>query len=628
MKRNETDLINAFQKRYLDILCTHDTPHYTVEKIQIATSNYIMNVLSKRHGVSGISLYNLLNVLINNYNRDYTITQITQYPFRFVTINEGIITYDKAKEIAQWERLDVSMTERQDAWLYDFLLRKCLTLYANAYRVVRAFHEEFGEQAEMDTKNLCYTHNGLTTHYRLRALEINMGDMLLTHFASKQPDFHIDTNGVGEWLRKENTVALTNTQKKAIKSVLCNNRINLICGFPGSGKSTTVKHIIRIAKYNNVRVLVMAPTGMAVRNLSKEVQSDPECPYACVFGTLHKVMFDLVHKIPAKSSPQLVVVDEFSMVDTLMFHAVLQLCVRFDASLLLVADMNQLPPISAGYPLEAIRESEYVDTFELTAIKRQGKSALRRSIKSMSTGKMVLRNDFDTSSLVHIKCTTGSVDDLRSSIELLLEDSNLTKHNIRFISPQYKYTEGVTQLNRILAAIFRSRESSEPTPVPLPFRWSKEYNTIICVGDIVVRTVNDYQSKCLRANGDIGMVEFYGYKHERRVVVSVRYEDGVVEDVSPDVFYSEFALAYAMTVHKMQGSQIEHVVVVMGENHRFSWVDTRDAKRLLYTAISRAQKRCVVLGDVRLFEMAQRIVSSKRPSLFLEEFDKAWNISI
>lgn len=626
MKRSETELINAFQKRYLDIVGSLDVKHHTFEKMHIATNNYIMNVLSKRHGVSGISLYNLLNVLINNYDRDYTITQITLHPFRFVTINEGILTYEKAKEIAQRENLDVSLLERQDAWLYDFLLRKCMTLYANNRRVRIAFREEFGEDTELDTK-LCYTYNGLVTHYRLRTLEINMGDMLLTHFASKRPDFRIDKHEVVEWLSKDDAVALTGTQKRAIKSVLCNNRINLICGFPGSGKSTIVQRIIRITADKDIRVLVMAPTGMAVRNLSQGVQSDPERPYACVFGTLHKVMFDLVHKIPAKSLPQLVVVDEFSMVDTIMFHAVLQMCVRFDASLLLVADMNQLPPISAGYPLEAIRESEYVDTFELTAIKRQGKSVLRRSIKSMSMGKMVLRNDFDTSSLVHVECDTGSIDELRDSIELLLQDGQLTKHNIRFISPQYKHSEGVTQLNRTLAAIFRSREPNVLVPVPLPFRWSKEYNTIMYVGDMVVRTVNDYQSKCLRANGDIGMVEFFGDKAGRRVV-SVRYEDGGLEDVLPDVFYSEFALAYAMTVHKMQGSQIEHVVVVMGENHRFSWVDTRDAKRLLYTAISRAQKRCIVLGDVRLFEMAQRIVSSKRPSLFLEEFDKAWKISV
>lgn len=628
MKCSETDIINAMQKRYMDMMKTLDAEYFAqTEQVPVAHGNYITNVLGKRHGVSAMSLFKLINLLKIDYHRDFSVTQLIKAPFRFVTIHEGVLSYEKAKEIAQREHLDMSSTERQDAWLYDFLLRKCMALYVGTTRVERAFRDEFGDEAVLD-ESLYRARNGLVTHARLHALEISMGDTLLTHFASKRPAFRMDPYEVRGLIGKEDGgLALTKTQQRAIKSVLCDNRINLICGFPGSGKSTIVQRIIRIAKEKETRVLVMAPTGMAVRNLSQGVEIDSKRPYDCMFGTLHKAMFDLVHKIPNDSLPQLVVVDEFSMVDTLMFHSVMNMCVRFDASLLLVADMNQLPPISAGYPLEAIRESEYVDTFELTAIKRQGKGVLKKAIKAMSIGKTVLRNDFDTVSLVHARCDTASAEALRASIEDLLDNNDLNKHNVRFISPQYKHNEGVTHLNRMLSAIFRAREPTHPTPVPLPFRWSKEYNTIVCVGDMVVRTVNDYQGKALRANGDIGTVEFYGNKGGQRTV-SVRYEDGVLEDLLPDVFYSEFALAYAMTVHKMQGSQIEHVVVVMGENHRYSWVDTRDAKRLLYTAISRARKRCVVLGEVRLFEMAQRITSSKRPSLFLEEFDKAWSISV
>ena len=147
----------------------------------------------------------------------------------------------------------------------------------------------------------------------------------------------------------------------------------------------------------------------------------------------------------------------------------------------------------------------------------------------------------------------------------------------------------------------------------------------VYVGDTVVRNTNDYRADTMVANGDVGRVcrgkrlGFYNVEYERK---------GNTEEVFVDDLYIDFSLAYCTTVHKAQGSQFPYVVVLMGANHEFSWKENSDACALLYTAASRARRRCVIVGDPRLFRRAQKHNTGAAPDdvgRFMVDFVSEWD---
>ena len=159
-------------------------------------------------------------------------------------------------------------------------------------------------------------------------------------------------------------------------------------------------------------------------------------------------------------------------------------------------------------------------------------------------------------------------------------------------------------MNKILQNIF----SSKKHPILINSKY-KPTNSIFHDADEIVRIVNNYTSKELYANGDLALVKLLDDN-----TVNIHYKNNalVQENVSIEDLYDEFQLSYCLTVHKVQGSQYENVVLLLSNDHKFSW-ENSDARKLLYTAISRAQKRCFILGDPNLIYSAQS--STPKPNI-------------
>jgi exodeoxyribonuclease V alpha subunit len=244
---------------------------------------------------------------------------------------------------------------------------------------------------------------------------------------------------------------------------------------------------------------------------------------------------------------------------------------------------------------------------------RQSKGNLKRSIFKMSKGESVLLGDFDQRTLCFEPTNTFD----RETLSEIVRRYSFDISTSRFVTPQHKHAEGTVAMNRLLQEIFLPENS---TPLYPSF---KVTGNTIHVNDLVVRIKNDYSpesNQAMHVNGDVGYVR---PKNNTLGVYLVEYENGSVETVYLDDLYKEFTLAYCLTVHKVQGSQYLDVVVLMGNNHEFSWGENNpDARSLLYTAMSRAKRRCIVIGNPGLFKMAQRSSRSHAPkrSLFMKEF--------
>lgn len=548
--------------------------------------------------------------LMNTNDPKYCIDRIPQNPFEFVMMPEQIMRYSQAKEGFS-DAVQVDPIHVHRSWVYDTLLFNEGKLYMPKNQLRSLFVKEFGDVSgfEEAVETVIFDHKEFVTLDVFKSDELEAGDRLIEQFLETDaPPCEEECRLIRDRLTthaNENGLMLTSTQSDAVVHAMT-RKLTLLCGHPGTGKTTIVDCLLRELRAQGTEAAILAPTGMAVKNVQDRCGSHSKV----WFGTMHKML--LMTNTP-DFEPKYIVVDEFSMVNFYMFRHLLSWCERYNARLLLIADVNQLPPIGAGCPLHALISCNMFRVFWLRKIMRQSKGNLKKGIFKMSKGESVLLGDFDQRTLCFEPTNTFD----RKTVSEIVRRYAFDISTSRFVTPQHKHAEGTMAMNHLLQEIFLPENS---TPLYPSF---KVTGNLIHVNDLVVRIKNDYSpesSQAMHVNGDVGYVR---QKNNTLGVYLVEYENGTVETVYLDDLYKEFSLAYCLTVHKVQGSQYLDVVVLMGNNHEFSWGENNpDARSLLYTAMSRAKRRCIMVGNPTLFKMAQRSSRSSAPkrSLFMKEF--------
>jgi exodeoxyribonuclease V alpha subunit len=424
-------------------------------------------------------------------------------------------------------------------------------------------------------------------------IELEMGDNMIELFYGKciEP---IDIDTFVSTYETEQNIVFTKKQNKAI-NVAIHNQFSVVCGLPGTGKSTIMDCIC--SYYKDDTICLTGPTGMAVNNIRNKCVIKKS-----IIGTIHKLLFDGFYDV--KEYPSLMIIDEFSMVDNVLFHKVLKWCKVFSCKLIVLADDQQLPPIGGGYPLGALINSRLFKISYLKTIKRQENGFLKNVILKLSKGEVITNDDFDKQSIFFYNYS-------EDNLTKLIKKFALNPINCQIISPQHKHDEGTMNVNKFVQSIYsKNNKFIYNTNRPKASNLIKE-------NDLVVRNVNNYGETELYANGDIAYVS----KNTEDNSIIVKYvHTNSEQQISATELYEEFNLAYCLTVHKVQGSQYDNVVLIIGDNHKYSWTNN-DAKKMLYTAISRAKQRCFILGSSKLFSMAQMVDVVNKPSFFLKHFD-------
>jgi exodeoxyribonuclease V alpha subunit len=298
-----------------------------------------------------------------------------------------------------------------------------------------------------------------------------------------------------------------------------------------------------------------------------------------------------------------------------MFKKVINICKYHKCKLILVGDIHQLQPIACGTPfIQLFKCGIYVDNItNLTEIKRQ-KGILSENIVKINR-ELLTSDDFDGKSMIFIEETNFSTTNIKKIINKIHIDENIKSANperIQYISAQYSKNGGVTQMNTILKKIFN------PNGIDINCRFNPNNLT---EQDLVYRKENDYTDpKLLRVNGDIGHIISADNKH-----AFIKYiNNGGTEKISVNELAITFDLFYSCTVHKMQGSQTDIIVIIMPPEHDFMWSSNPDSKELLYTAISRCKEKCYIIGSKQLFIKAQVSHSDTAGKItkFMREFNE------
>ena len=395
---------------------------------------------------------------------------------------------------------------------------------------------------------------------------------------------------------RDNGIKLAKKQREAVVTALSSGFM-VLTGGPGTGKTTTINAIISIMENLNIKVALAAPTGRAAKRMSQVTGRDAKTVHrllgAQMVGNTHTFSRDEENPLDC----DVIILDEASMVDTSLMASFLR-AVKPGGRIILSGDSDQLPSVGAGNVLRDIIASGVVSTVKLSDIFRQSEESLIIvNAHKINNGEMPELGD-RTRDFFFMKRANPS--DVATTVTELYK-SRLPKtyglnpmSDIQILSPTKKGITGTVELNRIL------QMSINP-----PSQSKNEYKygqTVFREGDKVMQTRNNYDIEYTTENGEDGVGIYNGdmgivdsiHTQERYMIIT--FDDGKIIEY-PFTSVEDLDLAYAITVHKSQGSEFSYVVIPLS-----TYMPMLMTRNLFYTAITRAKTMVILVGSDRIVE--------------------------
>jgi len=424
----------------------------------------------------------------------------------------------------------------------------------------------------------------LPLHYAEVGVSNRIKD-LLGHPGDRLILFHrIDLEAALGYLKDRDGVELTERQREAVVSALT-RKVTVITGNPGTGKTTCIRSMIRLAQAKKLTVALAAPTGKAAKRLSEAT--------GCPAKTIHR-MLDLRPGGEARYNQDdplpadLVIVDETSMMDVLLTNTLLK-AVSPDSHLVLVGDVDQLPSVGPGNVLRDIIDSSIVPVIRLDVIFRQAReSSIIVNAHRINAGEMPAFDRGHGESFMIQEEDPDRVFDI--IVQLVTEriPKKFGHHplrDIQVLSPMYRGKAGVAFLNEQLQEVLNPADPRKPE--------KRLGARIFRSGDKVMQLRNNYEKEVF--NGDAGRIVSLDLEEQTATVAFD--DDRLVEYDFSEL--DELAHAFAISVHKAQGAEYPAVVIPLLTQHYLLL-----QRNLVYTAVTRARKLVVLVGTRKALAIA------------------------
>lgn len=401
-------------------------------------------------------------------------------------------------------------------------------------------------------------------------------------------------------IEKQTGIQLDELQICAVKEAVRNGLL-IITGGPGTGKTTTINTIIKYFEMEGLDIFLGAPTGRAAKRMSETTGFEAR--------TIHRMLeinggpegnggFERNEQNPLETD--VIIIDEMSMVDISLIYALLK-AVLAGTRLILVGDVNQLPSVGPGSVLKDMIESERFATVKLNKIFRQASSSdIVVNAHKINNGEQVV---LDNKSMDFFFLKRYEADKIINVTLQLIKQKlpkfvDASEYDIQVLTPMRKGLLGVERLNNVLQMYLNPEDKSKR---------EKEYgNVIFREGDKVMQIKNNYQLEweirskyglCIDKgmgvfNGDTGIICEINHFAE---TMTVSFDEGKMVEY-PFKLLEELELAYAITIHKSQGSEYPAVVIPLFQGPRMLM-----NRNLIYTAVTRAKKCVTLVGDDEVF---------------------------
>jgi len=527
---------------------------------------------------------------------DQSIDVVKENPYRLATdiFGVGFVTADSIAE-----KLGFSKNSKQRAeagilyvlnqlaedghvyYPYEPLVLKCqkilgveCDIIVNAFAAIakdnRIVIEDLNETIDEFREN-----NKAVYLAKFHVCEAGVANRLKTLTSVPKSIRKIDSGKAIEWVQQQLAITLATNQVEAIRCSV-ENKIMVITGGPGTGKTTIIHAILKIFSKLKIKMMLAAPTGRAAKRMNETTGHEAKTIHRMLEYSIQKGGFQKNEKKPLNCD--LLIVDEASMIDTILMHHLLK-AIPPTATLILVGDVNQLPSVGAGNVLKDIISSGAVPTVRLHDIFRQAKeSMIIVNAHKINNGRMPSLKTTGAGDDFYFIEQDDPEDVLRIILELIKD--RIPKRfgfdsieDIQVLTPMHRGTIGAENLNVEL------QKTLNPGIDGL-VRGNRTYR----INDKVMQIKNNYDKDVF--NGDIGRI--------KRINTEEQYVTIIFDDRHVDYEYSgldEIVLAYAVSVHKSQGSEYPAVIIPILTQHYILL-----QRNLIYTAVTRGRRLVVIVG--------------------------------
>lgn len=544
---------------------------------------------------------------------DTAIDRMKINPYILITDIEGI-GFKTADRIALSLGFDLASTERIRAGIIyvlnmaasgghtcipeEELLRYAERVLQADYMVVETVFRDMVEKDMLRTEDWG-GQRFIYPEYLYRA-ETGVAHMLLALRDHPESLGKVDEEKIMEEWEAEAGIELAEAQKEAIRSSL-KFGVFALTGGPGTGKTTIIKGILSVLKRAGCKVLLAAPTGRAARRLEAAAGEKAQTVHRMleynVSGTFGKNAEDLLEA-------QTVIVDEASMLDIALFYHLLE-ALPLGCRLVLAGDVDQLPSVGPGSVLKDIIQSGKMPVVRLREIFRQAEiSPIVRNAHRINRGMMpecVSDSDFSMMEFEEEEQAAAYITNFYAD-----KTRDGRWQALQVLSPMHKGACGVRNLNSLL-------QMRVNPPSPEKNEILRPDGTVLRLGDKVMQIRNNYEKDVY--NGDIGQIVNIKEKE-----VTVWYPDRQDDEYVcySESEYDELQLAYAMSVHKSQGSEYSQIVLALMPGHYIML-----QRNLLYTAVTRAREKVVLVGTrAALYTAVSNDRTKRRYSLLKERLQE------
>lgn len=578
-----------------------------------------------------LSEYDIPNKLafqVQDFYKEETLEIVEHYPYQLVEDIQGI-GFKIADQLAQSLGIEGTAPERFRAGLLHTLLTQSMEkgdTYLEAKELLEHTIEllESSRQIELDPSSVADELAHLIEEDKVQNIDTKIfenslffaeegirSNLLRILEKGKQNKFEPKKiEAAITQIENEFAISYDVTQKQAICDAI-NHKIFILTGGPGTGKTTVINGIIAVyallhgldlRKSQDLPILLAAPTGRAARRMNELTG----LPSATIHRHLGMTGDDDTSHLDDYLDADFIIVDEFSMVDTWLANQLLS-NISSNTKLLIVGDADQLPSVSPGQVLADLLKIPLLPQTKLEKIYRQSKDSTIVTLASQIQ-KGILPTDF-TEKKADRSYFEAHSEHIPKMIERIVEAalrSGIPAQDVQVLAPMYRGQAGIDHINQLMQNLINPVETEQIIFEATDCQYRQ--------GDKVIHLVNDAESNVF--NGDLGYITDLlpaKYTDSKQDELTINFDGNEV--IYPRSEWYKIRLAYAMSIHKSQGSEFPVVILpITSSSHRML------QRNLIYTAITRAKSKLILLGEKSAFDFAVKNTGTARNTYLIQRF--------
>lgn len=583
--------------------------------------------------LSEYGIPNKLAFQVQDFYKEETLEIVEHYPYQLVEDIQGI-GFKIADQLAQSLGIEGTAPERFRAGLLHTLLTQSMEkgdTYLEAKELLEHTIEllESSRQIELDPSSVADELAHLIEEDKVQNIDTKIfenslffaeegirSNLLRILEKGKQNKFEPKKiEAAITQIENEFAISYDVTQKQAICDAI-NHKIFILTGGPGTGKTTVINGIIAVyallhgldlRKSQDLPILLAAPTGRAARRMNELTG----LPSATIHRHLGMTGDDDTSHLDDYLDADFIIFDEFSMVDTWLANQLLS-NISSNTKLLIVGDADQLPSVSPGQVLADLLKIPLLPQTKLEKIYRQSKDSTIVTLASQIQ-KGILPTDF-TEKKADRSYFEARNEHIPQMIERIVEAalrSGIPAQDVQVLAPMYRGQAGIDHTNQLMQNLINPSETEQIIFEATDCQYRQ--------GDKVIHLVNDAESNVF--NGDLGYITDLlpaKYTDSKQDELTINFDGNEV--IYPRSEWYKIRLAYAMSIHKSQGSEFPVVILpITSSSHRML------QRNLIYTAITRAKSKLILLGEKSAFDFAVKNTGTARNTYLIQRFSDLIN---